>query len=228
MSGRLIVIESGSDASGKATQSRLLVAALEARGSNVKGITFPDYESPSSGPVKMYLSGEFGNKADGINAYAASVLFSVDRFASYQRNWKDHLDNGGVVVADRYTTSNMVHQASKIQDEQERKSFLSWLEDLEYEKMGLPHPDLVIFLDVPISVSSELIAVRANKIDGSSTHDIHESDQAYLEKCYQNSLWVAEDRGWNRIVCTDSKGSLRSIEDIHSEIMTTVVGSLSL
>lgn len=228
MKGRLIVIESGSDASGKATQSRLLVEALTEKGVMVKGITFPNYDSPSSGPVKMYLAGEFGGKADGINAYAASVLYSVDRFASYAKDWKTHMENGGIVVADRYTTSNMVHQASKIVDQVEREAYLAWLEDLEYEKMGLPRPDLVIFLDVPIAVSSGLIAARSNKIDGSSTHDIHESDQDYLEKCYQNSLWVAENRGWKRIVCTDENNKLRSIEDIHAEILNAVVKTLSL
>lgn len=222
MTGKLIVIESGSDASGKATQSRLLVQALKNQGVNVLGITFPDYDSPSSALVKMYLGGEFGEKADDVNAYAASVFFAVDRYASFMKKWKSHLDAGGVIVTDRYTTSNMVHQAPKLESDSERLEFVTWLEGLEYTKMGLPKPDLVLFLDVPVEVSAMLMENRANKIDGSSKHDIHESDKQYLEKCYKNSLWVCENRGWERISCVDERGALLSIEMIHEHIVSCV------
>lgn len=152
MNGKLIVLE-GIDGSGKATQSGLLEDHLIKRGKDVMHISFPDYGSPSSALVKMYLNGDFGRAPGDVNPYAASMLYAVDRFASFRMKWKSFYENGGVVIADRYTTSNMVHQMTKYDDEGKRKEFLSWLDHMEYEELELPRPDVVILLDVPPAVS---------------------------------------------------------------------------
>lgn len=208
----LIVLE-GVDASGKATQTKKLCERLTKEGKNIMKITFPDYDSPSSAPVKMYLSGELGETADSINAYAASALFAVDRFCSYRKNWKEFLDNGGYVIADRYVTSNFIHQASKIDDKKERDEYLDFQSDFEYNKIGLPNPDAVLFLDVPPEVSLALIAGRENKFDNEASHDIHERDPHHLHKSYESAVYVADKFNFIKINCTEN-GNLKSIEDI--------------
>ena len=164
MSGKLIVIEAG-DGSGKATQTALLFKRCSEAGKVVRQISFPDYDSPSSALIKMYLRGDFGFEATSVNAYAASLFYAVDRFASYQKTWRTFLEGGGIVIADRYVTSNMAHQAVKITDAVARKNFLAWLCDLEYEKLALPKPDKVIFLDMPPDAAQKLIAVRNRTSD---------------------------------------------------------------
>lgn len=226
MKGKLIVIESGSDASGKATQAGKLKERLQKNGHNVMGISFPDYESDSSALVKMYLKGDFGTAPDSVNAYAASTFYAVDRYASYKTKWGEFLNAGGIVVLDRYTTSNMVHQASKIADLEERTSYIDWLSDLEFDKLGLPRPDLVLFLDVPVEVSFKLMENRANKIDGSAQKDIHETDKGYLERSYQNALWVSTYQKWERVTCTDEDGHMKSIDDIHEVLWKCVESHL--
>ena len=208
----LIVIE-GVDASGKATQTKKLCERLTAEGKSIMKITFPDYDSPSSAPVKMYLSGELGETADSVNAYAASALFAVDRFCSYRKNWKSFLDGGGIVIADRYVTSNFIHQASKISDKTERDKYLDFQADFEYEKIGLPKPDAVLFLDVPPEVSLELIAKRENKFDAEAVHDIHERDSNHLFKAYESAVYVADKFGYIKIQCTEEK-TLKTIDEI--------------
>ena len=160
--GKLIIIEAG-DGCGKATQTKLLYDRLNQAGYKVKKVEYPDYESPACTPVKMYLQGEFGGHVDDVNAYAASVLFAVDRYASYRMKWKKDYEEGTIILADRYTTSNMVHQAVKIEDRKMRDEFLSWLWDTEFTKMGLPVPDKVIFLNMPPDISNKLIDNRAKK-----------------------------------------------------------------
>ena len=177
--GKLIIIEAG-DGCGKATQTKLLYDRLNQAGYKVKKIEYPDYESPACTPVKMYLQGEFGGHVDDVNAYAASVLFAVDRYASYRMKWKKDYEEGTIILADRYTTSNMVHQAVKIEDSKMRDEFLSWLWDTEFTKMGLPVPDKVIFLNMPPDISNKLIDNRAKK--DNRKKDIHEQDKNYLEK----------------------------------------------
>lgn len=216
----LIVIE-GVDASGKATQTKKLCERLLAEGKKLMQITFPDYDSPSSAPVKMYLSGELGDTADSVNAYAASALFAVDRFCSYRKNWKTFLDDGGIIIADRYVTSNFIHQASKISDIAERDKYLDFQSDFEYEKIGLPKPDAVLFLDVPPEVSLELIAKRENKFDSSSSHDIHERDSNHLFKAYESAVYVADKFGFIKIRCTENK-TLKTIEDIADMVYDAV------
>ena len=151
MNGKLYVIE-GVDGSGKATQTELLYQALLAQGKNVRKVSFPDYDSPSSSLIKMYLNGEFGTDPQEVNAFATSVFFAVDRFASFRKDRKAFYDQGGIIIADRYVTSNLVHQAGKINDQEEKERYIHWLNELEYGIFGLPKPDCVIFLDMPLRV----------------------------------------------------------------------------
>lgn len=227
MKGKLIIIEAGSDASGKATQTKRLFSRMRAEKFKIRKVEYPNYKSDSSALVKMYLNGEFGYRPDDVNAYAASTFFAVDRYASYVKEWKGFYDNGGIVLADRYTTSNMVHQASKIEDETERNNYLDWLWDLEFVKMGLPVPDVVVFLDVPPVVTNNLMLKRNNKITGGSKKDIHESDIEYLRKTYINACQIADRYNWKRIQCI-SANCLRSIDDIHNEIYDYVIKNLTL
>lgn len=227
MKGKLIVIEAGSDASGKATQTIKLFSRLKADKYNSRKVEYPNYKSNSSALVKMYLNGEFGYRPEDVNAYAASTFFAVDRFASYVKEWKTYYENGGIILADRYTTSNMVHQASKIDDETERNKYLDWLWDLEFVKLGLPVPDMVIFMDVPPDISCRLMSKRSNKMTGGFEKDIHESDSEYLRKTYLNACKIAAKYGWKRIECI-ADSYLRSIDDIHNEIYDYVVKNLSL
>ncbi len=217
---KLIVIE-GVDSSGKATQSEILYKNLLEMGADVKKVSFPNYESPSSSIVKMYLNGDFGTDANSVNPYTASTFFALDRYASVNGEWKSIFSGNGIVVADRYTTSNMVHQASKIDNPDEKDAFLDWLYDFEYNKLSLPRPDAVIFLDMPVKYAQELMRNRKNKIDGSEIKDIHESDMEYLNKSYNNAVSVAEKYGWHRISCVKD-GAVRTIEDISREIFETV------
>mgnify|MGYP004498042745 FL=1 len=217
----LIVIE-GVDASGKATQTKRLSERLAALGKKVHTVTFPDYESDSSAPVKMYLSGKLGETADSVNPYAASALFAVDRFCSYRTSWKKFLDSGDVVIADRYVTSNFIHQASKIKDPDEKEHFLSFQADFEYKKLGLPEPDKVLFLDVPPEVSLHLMKERENKFTHGEEKDIHERDPEYIKKSYENARFVADRFGFTRIDCTKD-GKLKSIDEISDEIIKALM-----
>lgn len=212
--GKLIVIE-GLDGSGKSTQLELLPQNLKKVGIDSRSVSFPDYDSNSSALVKMYLGGEFGKKPGDVNAYAASLFYAVDRFASYKTNWGEYYNQNGVIVSGRYTTSNAVHQTSKM-DESEWKNFLDWLYDLEYNKVAIPKPDKVIFLDMPIEVSQKLLSGRYK---GDETKkDIHESDTAYLDKCRKAAMFTAEYSGWTIVPCAKD-GEPRSIEDIANDVL---------
>lgn len=221
--GKLIIIE-GTDGSGKQTQTGLLYEKLcEIKGrEKVKKISFPNYESKASEPVKMYLAGEFGEKADSVNAYAASVLFSVDRFASFKTEWEEFYSNGGIVLSDRYTISNMIHQASKIKDREEREKYLDWLVDLEWNKIGIPEPDLVFFLDIPFDVSQKLMQNRKNKITGNKVKDIHEQDAEYLRNAYNIAKELTIKYRWNIVDCVEND-KLRSIEEINGSMMEIIL-----
>lgn len=212
--GKLIVIE-GLDGSGKSTQLELLPQNLLKYGFESKTVSFPDYESNSSALVKMYLGGEFGKKPGDVNAYAASLFYAVDRFASYKTTWGEYYNKNGIIVSGRYTTSNAVHQTSKM-DESEWSGFLDWLYDLEYNKVGIPKPDKVIFLDMPIDVSQKLLSGRYKGDEGKK--DIHESDTEYLEKCRKAAMFTAKYSGWTIIPCAKD-GEPRSIEDIANDVV---------
>ena len=215
--GTLIVLE-GIDGSGKATQSVLLEKKLKEAGKDVMHISFPDYASDSSALVKMYLKGDFGADPGDVNPYAASLFYAVDRFASYRMKWKDFYEKGGIIIADRYTTSNMVHQMTKYDDEEERTQFLSWLEKTEYEELELPRPDLVILLDIPLRMSEALVKARA--AEGGSM-DIHEQHLDYLRKCHDAYQALVRFYGWERIPCA-REGVLRSVTDIGRDVDAAV------
>ena len=218
--GKLIIIEAG-DGCGKATQTKLLYDRLNQAGYKVKKVEYPDYESPACTPVKMYLQGEFGGHVDDVNAYAASVLFAVDRYASYRMKWKKDYEEGTIILADRYTTSNMVHQAVKIEDSKMRDEFLSWLWDTEFTKMGLPVPDKVIFLNMPPDISNKLIDNRAKK--DNRKKDIHEQDKNYLEKCHEVYQEMANSYDWDIVECAKDN-QLRTIEEIHEDVWQKIQG----
>jgi len=224
MKGKLIVIE-GVDGSGKQTQSEKLYRTLLSKGLKVMKVDFPDYHSESSSLVKMYLRGDFGKNPEDVSAYVASSFFAVDRYASYTTKWKSFYESGGIVVADRYTTANMVHQASKILDQTDRDKFLDWLYDLEFGMYGIPKPDLVFFLDVPPEISMEMTKERKNKITGEKEKDIHEGDQHHLDTSYLNAHYVADKYGWTKISCVEG-GRMRSKEDIFSDIYLSSIDSL--
>ncbi len=216
--GKLIVIE-GLDGSGKSTQLELLPKRLKEMGIDTKSVSFPDYENPSSTLVRMYLNGDFGKNPSDVNAYAASVFYCADRFASFKQSWGEFYNGGGVVVSGRYTTSNAVHQTSKLPRE-EWEDFLSWLYDFEYNKIGIPKPDAVIFLDMPVEVSQKLLDRRYNENGGKK--DIHESDVGYLENCRRAAKFTADYSGWITVPCAES-GEVRSIEAISDDILKEVL-----
>ena len=218
--GKLIVIE-GTGSSGKETQTKKLYERLANEVEKVRKISFPNYESPACEPVKMYLAGAFGDNALNINPYPVSTMFAIDRYASYKMDWESFYNAGGIIVTDRYTTSNMVHQASKIENIDEKSKYLGWLEDLEYNKMGIPKPDLVIFLNMPTEMAVKLMEARKNKITGEEKKDIHEKDTSYLKKSYDNACDIAKKYNWQEIKCVENK-RLKTIEEIGEEIYTLV------
>lgn len=219
MKGRLIVIE-GLDGSGKATQTGLLCEALEKRGAAVRKVSFPDYSSDSSALVKMYLNGEFGHDPASVNAYAASTFYAVDRYASYKKDWGGFYEAGGVILADRYTTSNAVHQCCKLPEE-EWDAYLSWLFDFEYRLMGIPAPYMVIYLQVDVDESQQLMSGRYAGHE--EKKDIHESNVAYLNRARRAADYCGKALGWETVRCC-REGTLRAVEDIHAEIMSLVGG----
>ena len=216
--GKFIAID-GLDGSGKGTQSEKLVEKLISEGKKVKILSFPMYESDSSLFVKMYLHGKLGDKPSDTGAYAASMFFACDRYISYVTDWKkDILDPDTYVVANRYTTANAVHQLSKLPEE-EWEDFLKWLWDFEFSKLGLPEPDLVLYLELPPSISLSLVQNRSDSTG--QKMDIHEKDKAYMAKCYEAALYSCEKLGWCRVTC-HKNGRIRTREDIFEEIYTRV------
>lgn len=218
--GKLFVID-GTDGSGKQTQFEKLKERLSKDGVDYKTVSFPNYDSPSSSLVKMYLSGEFGTNAQEISPYIASTFYAADRYATFQTGYKKYYEDGGIILADRYTTANMVHQAGKIKDKEERDKFLKWLWDFEFKLYGLPIPTEVFFLNMPTEKALELMKDRKNKFDENAKKDIHESNETHMRDAYEAACDVAKDYNWFEIKCMkDNK--LRTIEDIHEEIYNEV------
>ena len=217
MSGKLIVVE-GLDGSGKATQAGLLAEALRAQGKSVRKVSFPVYDSDSSALVRMYLRGDFGKKPGDVNAYAASTFYAVDRFASYMADWGPFYETGGIVIADRYTTSNAIHQCSKL-PEDKWDVFLDWLFTFEYALLGIPTPDQVIYLQGDVTVSQKLMTGRYHGDE--SKKDIHEKDLDYMNRSRRAAEYCKDALGWTTIQCVRD-GVMRSIEDIHGEIIGLV------
>ena len=221
MSGKLIVFE-GTDGSGKSTQFQLACQALRARGTDFGTMVFHRYREESSALVRLYLGGAFGSHPSDVNAYAASTFYAVDRYAGYKQDWGGYYEGGGLMVADRYTTSNAVHQASKL-DAEEREEFFRWLADFEYGRLGLPRPDLVLWMDMPLELS--VANLRRREADTHTKGDIHEVDTGYLAACRQAAAQAAQFYGWRRIGCAQGDAP-RSVEDIHREVMDILSRSL--
>jgi len=217
MSGRLIVFE-GADGAGKATQTHLMAKRLTAEGAAFREIDFPRYGNPFAEPARLYLAGALGRRPRDVGACAAAVLFAVDRYASYKEDWGGAYEAGELILANRYTTSNAVHQASKLPVE-EREAYLAWLFDLEYRRLELPEPAMVVYLDLPSDVSERMLRRRQQETGVKA--DIHEQDAAYLRRCRENAREIAASLGWQRIECAPG-GVLRAPEEIHEEIWALV------
>lgn len=214
MASKIIVIE-GLDGSGKGTQSNILFDTLCERGYKVKKITFPDYDSPTSSLVKMYLCGELGDSPDAVNAYAASTFYAVDRVASFIKTWKKDYEECDYIIADRYVTSNIIYQMTKV-NEDEREEYIEWCEDFEYNRLGVPRPDTVIYLDMPPEVSQKLMSGRYNGDE--SKKDIHEKNMDFLFKCRESALYALDKLNWIHLSC--AKGDTpKSREEISQQIL---------
>ncbi len=217
MKGKLIVLE-GLDGCGKNTQTRLLTERLKKQNLDVKYVTFPNYEDASSSLVKMYLNSEFGSSPDDVNAYAAASFYAVDRYASFKKYWQEFYENGGIILCDRYTTSNAIYQMCKL-EKNFWNEYLTWLYDYEYYKLGLPRPDSVIYLRGEIEISQKLMAGRYEGDE--SKKDLHESNIKFLKKCSEAALYVAKKDGWKIIDCCKN-GEMRGKNEIHEEIIKII------
>lgn len=218
--GKLYVID-GTDASGKQTQFEKLQQRLKKENIDFRTVSFPNYDSPSSSLVKMYLSGEFGENAKDVSPYIASTFYAADRYATYKTKLEDYYNNGGIILADRYTTANMVHQAGKIKDKQEREKFLNWLWDFEFNLYKLPVPTKVFFLNMPPEYAFELMKNRENKFTHEAQKDIHERDKNHIIDSYNAACDVAQKYNWVTIDCIkDDK--IRTIEEIHEDIFKQI------
>jgi len=215
--GKLIVLE-GLDGSGKSTQLDMLVENLSGLDVNFKTVSFPEYAEPSCEPVKMYLSGRFGDRPDDVNAYAASLFFAVDRYASYKLKWGELYNSGGLVIAGRYFTSNAIHQTSKL-PESEWDSYLDWLYDLEINRVAIPKPDRVIFLDMPVEIANRLVSKRYGGDEAKK--DIHEKDSDYLKMCRKAALYAGKKFSWDIVDCAEG-GEPKKREEISDIILNLV------
>ena len=221
MKGALVTLE-GLDGSGKATQAGLLEQELLGRGIELRRVSFPEYGEESSALARMYLEGAFGTKPEDVNAYAASSFFAVDRYASFHRRWRADYAAGKLILTDRYTTSNIVYQMPKL-PRNEWDAFITWAEDFEYVRLGIPRPDLTVYLDMPTEISQGLLRERYRKTGGS--RDVHERDLAYLASCRQSAVYAAQKLGWRAVDCAEG-GKPRSVESIHEELTRLVLDEL--
>lgn len=219
--GKLFVID-GTDGSGKQTQFEKITERLKKEGKDIKVVSFPNYESESSSLVKMYLSGKFGENAKDISPYIASTFYAADRYATYKTEYEEYYKNGGIILADRYTTANMVHQAGKIKDIKEREKFLRWLWDFEFNLYGLPVPTKAFFLNMPTEYAIKLMENRENKITHENKKDIHERDASHLKDAYEAACSLVDKYDWYEVKCVKN-GEIRSIEDIHEEIYNELI-----
>lgn len=217
--GKLIVID-GLDGSGKATQTELLIDNLKKIDHNIIKVTFPNYKDDSSALIKMYLNGEFGTDPQEINPFAASSFYAVDRYASYKKYWEKQYLDGHTIVCDRYVTSNLIHQMVKLPVEK-WDEFINWLEDYEYSKLKLPKPDVVIYLDLDLSISQQLINNRCNSTG--IKKDIHEKDLVYLKKCQKAARYMSNLENWIIIKCNDDYGNLYKKEYLGMEILKKLI-----
>ena len=218
--GKLFVID-GTDGSGKQTQLQKLKERFDKEKIEYRTVSFPNYDSPSSSLVKMYLNGDFGTDAQAISPYIASTFYAVDRYATFKTGYQEYYNNGGIILADRYTTANMVHQAGKIKDDKEREKFLEWLWDFEFNLYGLPVPTQVFFLNMPTEYAQKLMENRANKITHEEKKDIHERSRTHLQDAYNEACKLVKKYDWYEIKCVKEE-KVRTIEDIHEEIFENI------
>lgn len=212
---RLLIAIEGADGSGKATQAKLLTERLTERGAAARQLSFPCYDSDSSALVRMYLNGAMGKHPDDVNAYAASTFFAVDRYASYKSDWAEQYRNGNIIVADRYTMSNAIHQGAKMNEDQ-CYAYLDWLYEFEFERMGIPKPDIVFYLDVDNQTAAMLRQKR--EAETNTTPDIHEADLEYQARCRESAIRIANYSGWEIVRCVGKDGVMRTAKDISAEI----------
>lgn len=215
--GKMIVID-GLDGSGKATQAELLKKRLTEKGYDIFSLDLPYYNDPSSTLVKMYLGGEMGDKPGDVNCYAASTFFAADRYASFKKHWEKEYNSDKIVVANRYTTSNACHQMTKL-DEGQWDEYMQWLFDFEYNKLGIPAPDCVIFLEMPVEISQRLLSKRY--CGDENKKDVHERDTTYLSDCYKAAVYAADKLGWETVHCSED-GEPRSLEEISDDVYRIV------
>ena len=225
MKGIIIAIE-GTDGAGKHTQQQLLLNKLQEKNYPVFAQSLPNYESDSSAPVKMYLGGQFGSDPKCLDAYQASILYAVDRLCTHKKTIAEHYDNGEIILFDRYVQSNFIHHSSKIDNPEERKKYIDYMCDLEYNKLKLPKPDLVFFIEMPVEKSLELARARTEYKTG-DVKDIHEEDTSYMKKAYDSGLSLAKELNWSIIHCLDENNNIRSIDEIHEEIIEKVESFLN-
>ena len=215
--GKLIVFE-GIDGSGKSTQFELMCERLSSENREFKRLVFPRYNEPSSALIKMYLGGDFGTDPDSVNAYAASSFYAVDRYASFVQDWRDYYERGGLILTDRYTTSNALHQGAKIPAKR-REIFFNWLYDYELNLMGLPVPDLVVYMDIEADFAEKRLKQRQAE---TGTHaDIHENDIMYLKNCAESGKQAAAQFGWHKINCIKD-GIERDKDEMHEQIYKAI------
>ena len=196
--GKLFVIE-GLDGCGKSTQLEILKSKTD---DNTRFISFPNYDSASGEIIKDYLSGKFAEENGKAGAYTASSFYAVDRYISYKTDWEKDYQAGKTIIAARYTSSNAIYQMTKL-DRAQWDEYLSWLEDYEYDKFGIPRPDKVVFLDMPIEVSQKLLSSRYG--GNEEKKDIHERNVDFLKACREAALYTAKQKGWFILPCSDGE-----------------------
>lgn len=218
--GKLFVID-GTDGSGKQTQLQKLKERFDKEGIDYRTVSFPNYDSPSSSLVKMYLNGDFGTDAQAISPYIASTFYAADRYATFKIGYEEYYNNGGIILADRYTTANMVHQAGKIKDDKKREDFLNWLWNFEFNLYDLPVPTEVFFLNMPTEYAQKLMENRENKITHEEKKDIHESNKTHLQDAYNEACKLVKKYNWCEVKCFE-QDRIRTIDEIHEEIFENI------
>ncbi len=217
--GRLIVIEGACDGIGKTTQFELLKKRLISEGYNIFYHHFPSYGTPQGALVEKYLNGDFGTPSE-LSPHFIHKLFADDRIATWNEVLKKEIDKGSIILLDRYTTSSLLYQSSGIDDLEEKKVFLEHVVDYEYNKGGIGRPDKVIFLTAPYEVAKRL---REKRPDNEGIkNDVHERDENYMRRVYDNSIFVSEYFAWNKIECSNNLEEIRKPEDIHEEIYSLI------
>ena len=211
--GKLIVVEGACDGIGKSTHYTLLKERLIKDGNNVVSHHFPSYGEYQGVPVEKYLKGEFGNIED-LSPYFINNLYAVDRAITWHSYLKKEYQNS-IILLDRYTTSSLIYQSALIDDIEKRKEFIDYVISFEYEKLGIKEPDLVIFLEAPYDLVKKLRNER--KVNDGIQNDIHEKNDEFMRKVYENALFVADYLKFSKIKCNDGD-HMRSIEDIHNDI----------